>query len=52
MSIDTLEPTLDQHLAHALRVPDDEPVCVLVRPALLAGEECEVPDPWIFRGID
>jgi hypothetical protein len=50
MSIDTLEPALDQHLdQHPLH---DEPACVLVRPALLAGEECEAPDPWIFRGTD
>jgi hypothetical protein len=46
MSIDTLEPALDRHPLY------DEPACVLVRPALLAGEECEAPDPWIFRGTD
>ncbi|MDI3390365.1 hypothetical protein QIS99_29850 [Streptomyces sp. B-S-A8] len=30
-------------------VPADPAV---VRPALLAGEERELPDPWIFRGTD
>ncbi|WP_020141399.1 hypothetical protein [Streptomyces sp. 351MFTsu5.1] len=30
----------------------DGPARALLRPALLAGEECEAPDPWIFRGTD
>ncbi|MEV5975232.1 hypothetical protein [Streptomyces sp. NPDC051921] len=37
------------------RVPaEDDPVLApaVVRPALLAGEEHEAPDPWIFRGTD
>ncbi|MFF9280287.1 hypothetical protein [Streptomyces griseosporeus] len=52
MTIDTLEPELVSH-RHA---PDEPPPVaaqpVTVRPALLAGEEHEAPDPWIFRGTD
>jgi hypothetical protein len=48
MSIDTLEL---HGLAHDHGMPD-EPGPVVVQPALLAGEEREAPDPWIFRGTD
>ncbi|MFF5977084.1 hypothetical protein ACFY7C_36890 [Streptomyces sp. NPDC012769] len=50
-------PTCAHHVAPACghHVPaEDDLVLALavVRPALLAGEEHESPDPWIFRGTD
>lgn len=60
MSIDTLEPTVHRSMVGQPALdeqppaldPHDTPLCPLLRPALLAGEECEAPDPWIFRGTD
>ncbi|MFE0805644.1 hypothetical protein [Streptomyces sp. NPDC058812] len=53
MSIDVLEHRLER--AYELLGDADEPggfLPVVVRPALLAGEEHDVPDPCIFRGLD
>ncbi|MET9956853.1 hypothetical protein ABZ135_35630 [Streptomyces sp. NPDC006339] len=38
---------------HHVPAEDDLALALaVVRPALLAGEEHESPDPWIFRGTD
>ncbi|MFB7867761.1 MULTISPECIES: hypothetical protein [unclassified Streptomyces] len=37
---------------HPAPAADEPAPPAVVRPALLAGEEHEAPDPWIFRGTD
>ncbi|MFI8829070.1 hypothetical protein [Streptomyces sp. NPDC053431] len=50
-------PPCAHHVAPACgpHVPAEDDLALapaVVRPALLAGEEHEAPDPWIFRGTD
>ena len=51
-TLDTLEPLEDTEHVLAQTGPARSLAGAVVRPALLAGEEHEAPDPSIFRGTD